>query len=75
MYCINAAIFLDIYVIWNGLPVFKYGTKNLRNICQLINSLVLDISCQHMGDESKLEGFCVPFGHRVGKYIFWDFIF
>ena len=28
--------------------------------------LILDISCQHMGDECKLEGFCVPFGHRVG---------
>ena len=29
--------------------------------------LILDISCQTMGDECKLEGFCVPFGHRVGE--------
>ena len=26
--------------------------------------MILDISCQHLGDECKLEGFCVP-GHRV----------
>ena len=32
--------------------------------------LVLDISCQHLGDECKLEGFCVPFGHRVGECTF-----
>ena len=33
--------------------------------------LVLDISCQQLGDECKLEGFCVPFGHRGwGMYIF-----
>ena len=33
--------------------------------------LVLDISCQHLGDEFKLMGFCVPFGHRGGEmYIF-----
>ena len=35
--------------------------------------LVMDISCQHLGDECKLEGFLVPFGHRVGKYIFWGY--
>ena len=29
--------------------------------------LVLDISCQHLGDECKLDGFCVPFGHKVGE--------
>ena len=28
--------------------------------------LVMDISCQHLGDECNLEGFLVPFGHRVG---------
>ena len=33
--------------------------------------LVLNISCQHLGDECNLEGFLVPFGHRVGgMYIF-----
>ena len=26
--------------------------------------LILDISCKHLEDECKLEGFCVP-GHRV----------
>ena len=39
--------------------------------------LILDISCQHLGDECKLEGFCVPFGHRVGIFrnIYLDWIF
>ena len=32
-----------------------------------IYMLILDISCQHLGDDCKLEGFCVPFGHRVGN--------
>ena len=30
--------------------------------------LVLDISCQHLGDACKLESFCAPLGHRVGEY-------
>ena len=34
--------------------------------------LILDISCQHLGDECKLEGFCVPFGHRVGGCTFLE---
>jgi hypothetical protein len=29
--------------------------------------LILDIPCQQLGDECKLKGFCVPFGHRVGN--------
>ena len=32
--------------------------------------LVLDISCQYLGDECKLEGFCAPFGRRVGECTF-----
>ena len=32
--------------------------------------LILDISCQHLGDECKLEGFCAPFGRRVGVCTF-----
>ena len=32
--------------------------------------LVLDISCQHMGDECKLKSFCAPFGRRVGECTF-----
>ena len=34
--------------------------------------LVLDISCQQLGDECKLKGFCVPFGHRVGECTFLE---
>ena len=34
--------------------------------------LILDISCQHIGDECKLEGFCVPFGHRVGDCTYFE---
>ena len=40
--------------------------------------LILDIACQHLGDECELEGFCVPCGHRVGEihifrniYLYW----
>ena len=33
---------------------------------------VLDISCQHLGDECKLDGFCVPFGHKVGECTFLE---
>ena len=29
--------------------------------------LELNISCQPLGDECKLKGFCAPFGHRVGE--------
>merc|ERR1719239_1663588 len=37
--------------------------------------LVLNISCQHLGDECNLEGFLVPFGHRVGgMYIFGIYV-
>ena len=53
-----------IYICW----YWKYAANNLGSMCQLnIYILVLDISCQHLGDECKLEGFCVPFGHRVGE--------
>ena len=30
------------------------------------------ISCQQLGEECKLEGFCVPFGHRVGECTFLE---
>ena len=29
--------------------------------------LVLDISCQLLGDECKLDSFCAPFGRGDGK--------
>ena len=32
--------------------------------------LVLDISCQQLGDECKLEGFCVLRAQGWGMYIF-----
>merc|ERR1712016_238907 len=31
--------------------------------------LVLDINCQHLGNVCQLEGFCAPFGRRVGEYV------
>ena len=37
--------------------------------------LILDISCQHLGHDCKLEGFCVPFGHRVWNVHLWKYIF
>ena len=55
------------------IQVFRHRTcsNNLGSICQLnIYMLVLDILYQHLGDECKLEGFCVPFGHRVGECTF-----
>ena len=36
--------------------------------------LVLDISCQHLGDECKLESFCAPFGRGVGECTFLEYI-
>ena len=34
---------------------------------------VLAISCKNLGDECNLEGFLVPFGHRVGGMNnFWN---
>ena len=58
-------IFENVYLYW------IYAANNLGSMCQLnIYTLVLDISCQHLGDECKLEGFCVPFGHRIGECIF-----
>ena len=45
--------------------------NNFGSMCQLnIYMLVLDITCQQLGDECKLEGFCVPFGHRVVECTF-----
>ena len=45
--------------------------NNFGILCQLnIYMLVLDITCQQLGDECKLEGFCVPFGHRVVECTF-----
>ena len=32
--------------------------------------LIMDISCQHLGDDCNLEGFFVPFGHTVGECTF-----
>ena len=42
----------------------------IGNIHFRIYMLALNISCQHLGDECKLEGFCAPFGRRVGEYTF-----
>ena len=42
----------------------------MGNIHFRIYMLALNISCQHLGDECKLEGFCAPFGRRVGEYTF-----
>ena len=49
--------------------------KQCENICKLnIYILILDIFCQHLGDICQLEGFCSPFGRRIGgiilKYIY-----
>ena len=43
----------------------EYTSTNFWNM--YIKLLILDISCQHFGAECKLEGFFVPFGHRVGE--------
>ena len=56
-------IFRNIYLYW------IYDANNLGSICQL-NIYDIGYSCQHLGDECKLEGFCTPFGRRVGEYTF-----
>ena len=40
-------IFENVYLYW------IYAANNLGSMCR-----VLDISCQHLGDECKLEDFC-----------------
>ena len=38
----------------------------MGNIHFWIYMLVLNISCQHLGEECELESFCAPFGRRIG---------
>ena len=47
------------------------GTR-LGNIHCVINTFVLDIYCQQLGDLCQLEGVCAPFGHKVGEYTFFN---
>ena len=35
-------------------------------------TLVLNISCQHLGEECELESFCAPLGRRVGECTFFN---
>jgi hypothetical protein len=37
--------------------------------------MVLDISCQLLGDECKLDSFCAPFGRGDGKFSCLEMIF
>ena len=74
-------IFLNISNFWTFLDyvsVEKYLCigYNMPYLCySWIYKLVLNISCQHLGDECNLEGFLVPFGHRVGgMYIFGIYV-
>ena len=53
-----------IYVSWK-VSVRPSGA-GLRNVHFLICLLVLDINCQLLGSICQLEGFCAPFGRRVG---------
>merc|ERR1719222_1329411 len=46
-----------------------WGMCLVRNVHFLMCILVLDINCQHLGDVCQLEGFCAPFGRRVGEYV------
>ena len=62
---VGECTYLEIYIcigymmptIWGVYVTWRY-------------MLILDISCQHLEDECKLEGFCVPFRHRVWKCTF-----
>ena len=59
---VGECTFLKMYIC------IGYMLPTIWGVCvSWIYILVLDISCQHLGDECKLEGFCVPFGHRVGE--------
>ena len=63
---INFPPFFREICIGNMLPT-------IWGVCiSWIYMLVLDISCQHLGDECKLDGFCVPFGHKVGECTFLE---
>ena len=58
---------LDIQVFWTSR---SFGTEHVPNIYML----VLDILYQHLGDECKLEGFCVS-GTGLGNVHFLKCIF
>ena len=62
---VGECTFLEIYIC-NGYMLPKIWGIYVS----WIYVLILDISCQHLGDECKLEGFCVPFGHRVRECTF-----
>ena len=67
----------EMNVIWGfHCAILAQGCGNVHfwNMCQLAKYMfVLDISCQHLGDECNLEGFLVPFWHRVGGMTnFWN---
>ena len=53
-------IFIEIYIY------IGYMLPTIWRACYRC-MLILDISCQKFGDNCKLGGFFVPFGHRVGK--------
>ena len=67
---VGECTYLEIYIcigymmptIWGEYVTWRY-------------MLILDISCQHLGDECKLGGFCVPFGHGVGECKLLEYIF
>ena len=54
-------IFRNIYLYW------IYAANSLGNICQLNVYVVIGYIMLTLG---WLEGFCVPFGHRVRECIF-----
>ena len=60
--------------VWcGGCPILHmvWWMSGVVDVCVVdVVQSVLDISCQQLGDECKLEGFCVPFGHRVGECTF-----
>ena len=62
---------VGVYTFLKMYICIDFDDNNFGSMCQLnIYMLVLDITCQQLGDECKLEGFCVPFGHRVVECTF-----
>ena len=56
----NTHIYLAFSNIYICIPIWGIDVS-------CIYILVLYISCQHLGDECKLGGFCAPFERRVGE--------
>ena len=61
----------DSDILRSDIDILRLDIDILRPNINILRADI-DISCQRLGDECNLEGFCVPFGHRVGEFTFLE---